>query len=54
MFKTFMRYGWHKSLRIALNYLDLTCYNNREPWPVTTEKEQIEITKVIEEIRYEK
>ena len=54
MFKAFMRYGWHKSLRIALNYLDLTCYNNREPWPVTTEKEQIEITKVIEEIRYEK
>ena len=29
MFDVFMKYGWHKSLRIALDYLDLTCYNNR-------------------------
>jgi len=46
-----MKNGWHKSLRISLKYLDLTCYNNRQPWPATTEKELQEIVKVIEEIK---
>ena len=54
MFDIFMKYGWHKSLRIALDYLDLTCYNNREPWPETLESEREEIIRVVEEIRSEK
>jgi dihydrodipicolinate synthase/N-acetylneuraminate lyase len=54
MFKVFMKYGWHKSLRIALDYLDLTCYNNREPWPATVLKERLDIANIIEEIKYEK
>jgi len=51
IFSVFMKNGWHKSLRISLKYLDLTCYNNRQPWPATTEKELQEIVKVIEEIK---
>ena len=54
MFSIFMKYGWHKSLRIALDYLDLSCYNNREPWPETLESEREEIIRVVEEIRSEK
>ena len=54
LFKVFMKYGWHKSLRIALDYLGLTCYNNREPWPLTTGQERLEIIKVVEEIKHEK
>lgn len=51
IFSIFMKIGWHKSLRISLKYLDLTCYNNRSPWPETTGQEINEISKVIEEIK---
>ena len=50
MFNVFMKYGWHKSVRIALKYLDLTCYNNRDPWAKSSEKEKEEIMNVIQEI----
>ena len=51
IFSIFMKIGWHKSLRISLKYLDLTCYNNRSPWPSTTEQELRQISKAIEEIK---
>jgi len=51
MFSVFMKYGWHKSLRIALKYLDLTCYHNRKPWPATSVLEEEAIKKVVENIR---
>ena len=51
MFSVFMKYGWHKSLRIALKYLGLTCYHDRRPWPNSTEPEEAEIAKIVEEIR---
>ena len=51
LFSVFMKYGWHKSLRNALNYLDLTCYNNRKPWPTTKGEEKQNIINVIEEIK---
>jgi dihydrodipicolinate synthase/N-acetylneuraminate lyase len=51
MFKVFMKYGWHKSLRIALKYLDLTCYNDRKPWAKIKETEKQSIINVIEEIK---
>jgi hypothetical protein len=51
MFKVFMKYGWHKSLRIALKYLDLTCYNDRKPWAKIKETEKQNIINVIEEIK---
>ena len=51
MFDVFMKYGWHKSLRIALKYLDLTCYHDRSPWPEPTPSEVEEITQVVERIR---
>lgn len=51
MFSVFMKYGWHKSLRIALKHLDLTCYHNRKPWPVTSVLEEEAIKKVVENIR---
>ena len=51
MFSVFMKYGWHKSLRIALKYMKLTCYYNRNPWPSNTTHEESEIAKIVEEIR---
>lgn len=50
LFDVFMRIGWHKSLRIALKNLDLTCYNNRSPWSKATLEEKNQITKVVGEI----
>tara|TARA_R110000851_G_scaffold54271_4_gene128236 strand:- start:620 stop:1492 length:873 start_codon:yes stop_codon:yes gene_type:complete len=54
MFKVFMQHGWHKSLRISLKHLNLTCYHNRQPWPPTTETERLQITKVVKEIKNER
>lgn len=54
MFRVFMKYGWHKSLRIALKLLDLTCYCDREPWPFPQKEEIEQIQKIIESLRNEK
>jgi len=54
MFKVFMKYGWHKSLRVGLSHLDLTCHNNRQPWPELKYDEKKEIIDIIEEIKNEK
>ena len=51
MFEVFMKHGWHKSLRIALKYLDLTCYHDRRPWPEATLLEINAIAGVVEKIR---
>ncbi len=51
IFSVFMKYGWHKSLRIALKYLDLTCYHDREPWPRATAQQEQDIKEVVENIR---
>jgi len=51
LFTVFMKNGWHKSLRNGLKYLNLTCYNNRKPWPETSEEEMLEVGNVIEEIK---
>ena len=32
-FNVFMANGWHRSLRASLKIMDLTCLNNRDPWP---------------------
>lgn len=50
LFSVFMKYGWHKSLRIALKILDLSCYYDRDPWPMSHKNEISEIETVIEEI----
>lgn len=54
LFDVFMKFGWHKSLRIGLDVLGLTCYNNREPWPKTSRQEREEVENVLQEIRNEK
>lgn len=54
LFDVFMKFGWHKSLRIGLDILNLTCYNNREPWPKTFDEERKEVEKVLQEIKNEK
>jgi dihydrodipicolinate synthase/N-acetylneuraminate lyase len=51
LFAVFMKNGWHKSLRNGLKYLNLTCYNDRKPWPETSKEEMEEIGNVIEEIK---
>jgi dihydrodipicolinate synthase/N-acetylneuraminate lyase len=50
MFKVFMKHGWHQSLRVALKYMDLTCYHNRDPWPTASSHAEAEIISVVEEI----
>jgi len=32
-FDVFMANGWHRSLRASLKIMNLTCLNNRDPWP---------------------
>lgn len=54
LFNIFMKIGWHKSLRIALDILDLTCYNNRNPWPTVKVEEIEEIKNILKEIQNEK
>lgn len=51
LFRVFMKHGWHKSLRIALKYLDLTCYYDRKPWPTTSALEEEAIKQIVEKIR---
>lgn len=53
-FSVFMKFGWHKSLRIGLDILDLTCFNNREPWPKILDYEHKEIERILEVIKNEK
>lgn len=53
MFKIFMKFGWHKSLRVGLSYLGLTCHGDRQPWPPLKDDEKQEIIKVIKEIQNE-
>ena len=53
MFDVFMEFGWHKSLRIALKYLGLTCFHDREPWPQVKQSEEQKIINIIEEIKNE-
>ena len=52
-FNVFMKYGWHKSLRAALKCRELTCFNDRQPWPSVNDEELKEISLVIEEIQNE-
>jgi len=54
LFDVFMRNGWHQSLRIALNIMNLTCVRDRQPWPIRKESIVNEIQKVIKEIINEK
>lgn len=53
-FDIFMKYGWHKSLRIGLDLMNLTCYNDRSPWPKRESMEYDEIKKIIEVLKNEK
>ena len=53
-FDVFMKYGWHKSLRIGLDILNLTCYNDRNPWPRRDPEEYKEIKNIVEFIKNEK
>tara|TARA_R110001632_G_scaffold184673_3_gene304900 strand:- start:1481 stop:2350 length:870 start_codon:yes stop_codon:yes gene_type:complete len=53
-FDIFMKYGWHKSLRIGLDLMHLTCYNDRSPWPKRESVEYDEIKKIIEVLKNEK
>lgn len=49
LFDVFMKYGWHRSLRYALKYYELTCFNNRDPWP----QEDAVFTKEVADILME-
>jgi dihydrodipicolinate synthase/N-acetylneuraminate lyase len=52
-FDVFMKYGWHKSLRIGLDLMGITCYNDRSPWPKRESVEYDEIKKIIEVLKNE-
>jgi len=50
-FNTFLKYGWHASLRSALKLLELTCFNNRSPWPELSPDAESEIMNIIKELK---
>jgi len=50
-FNVFMKYGWHVSLRSALKLLELTCFNNRNPWPELSADAESEIMNIIKELK---
>ena len=50
-FNTFLKYGWHASLRSALKLLGLTCFNNRNPWPELSPDAEFEIMNIIKELK---
>lgn len=50
IFKVFFKYGWHPSLRVALQYLKLIPHHDRQPWPVDLIAHEY-ITKVVDEIK---
>lgn len=54
LFNVFMSIGWHKSLRIGLDIMGLTCYYNRSPWPAASKDEINKISSVLEYINEEK
>ena len=50
-FEVFMANGWHRSLRASLRLMNLTCLNNRSPWPDDCEYLDRKLTDIIERIR---
>ena len=50
-FNTFLKHGWHASLRSALKLLGLTCFNNRSPWPELSPDAEFEIMNIIKELK---
>ena len=53
-FNVFMKHGWHKSLRAALKILNLTCLNNRNPWPNCDNQFTNQISHIIRDIKDER
>ena len=53
-----MQNGWHKSLRESLKLANLTCFNNRNPWPKTDSETLRKLTNVydttLKRIKYAK
>ena len=54
LFDVFMRFGWHRALRIGISYLGLGCDYDRMPWPVRDIECKEIIAKCIEDIKSEK
>ena len=50
-FEVFMANGWHRSLRASLRLMNLTCLNNRDPWPEDCEELGQQIKDLIEGIK---
>lgn len=50
-FDVFMKIGWHRSLREALKIMNLTCLNDRNPWPECSMSTNKELTQIIEGIK---
>tara|TARA_R100000306_G_C4361761_1_gene135618 strand:+ start:231 stop:1118 length:888 start_codon:yes stop_codon:yes gene_type:complete len=53
-FNVFMKYGWHISLRASLKILNLTCFHNRNPWPMPNNEIVQSITSLLENITNER
>jgi len=54
LFDVFMANGWHKSLRASLKILNLTCLNDRNPWPNCDDQCINQISEVIRDIKNER
>jgi dihydrodipicolinate synthase/N-acetylneuraminate lyase len=53
-FDVFMKYGWHRSLRMGLGILGFGNGIARQPWPSEDDKIKNEIKNIINEIQNEK
>ena len=54
LFDVFMKFGWHKSLRIGISYLGLGCDYDRMPWSMRDDECKRDIANCIEDIKNEK
>lgn len=54
LFDVFMKFGWHRALRMGLSYLGLGCDYDRMPWPIRDIVCEQLIVNCIEEIRNER
>jgi dihydrodipicolinate synthase/N-acetylneuraminate lyase len=54
LFDIFMKFGWHRALRIGISYLGLGCDYDRMPWPMRDDECTQAIVNCIEDIKNEK
>lgn len=53
-FDVFMKFGWHRALRIGISYLNLGCDYDRMPWPERDPRCEVAVINCIKDIENER